>query len=93
MGQDDKSWEDLGLRENTSLFPMAYGHWIWLGPQESVDLLLILFSLILAVPSSPMKRWNQQIRPLLRLGLPRSVLPIPTAISMFLFKILGARRK
>lgn len=40
-----------------------------------------------------MKRWSQQIRPLLRLGFPRSFLPPLLPSSCFLFKVLGARGK
>lgn len=70
MGEVDKSWEHLGLIEHTSLSPAASEDWVWLGPREPIGPLLTLFSLIPAVPSSPMKRWSQQIRPSLRLGLP-----------------------
>lgn len=73
--------------------PTSYKHWVWLGLEVLRSPLLTLFSLIPAVPSSPMKRWSQQIRPLLRLGLPVSLVPIPPAILMFSLENTGSREE
>lgn len=72
---------------------MAYKHWYWLGPEEPITPLLTLFSLIPAVPSSPMKRWSQQIRLLLRLELPDLFFPSLVPSSCFLFKIVGSQEE